>query len=1012
MIHIPFNERRPSLKDLTISLDNIYKVDPQLKIVNEVLSSLIDNKLELLESENCISAALPFDFTFEKISLELKDRATSWYNVQNLVFKLSKIIHFSGAPSSFIRDLIKDGMENISDSPKIINTLNSGFCPSLQKVLKQDNTDIIENENTKNIASLTELLGISNKEMDEIINYNFKISKQVKDLGVSFTPYVFFKYPELKKFGMWLLDGRRKELLHKLVKYPSEFVKDMNKYISLVKDEMFSGKLSNIYIQKIVDIVKINYILKIPYQELDLLICSIRMFELKQEYSEEIWKINDLFIEAISLFVHFKENYKVTPKMFSAFFWGLDILEKELSPSFFDEIYNSEGENIFIDASISIYDEHVMKGICRALNISQVTFSSLIEHFENKELKCTMDVLSGIYRLVTIPKIFGVNSEKELIHFYRLMTNNRTFHKYMGKMIATPWSVKSKFDYIYLLKEIELIIGFTLKNNLSFEELYNYTSEEKFITDEKCKKVFINFKKQFGIKESKEFFITEENENLERVLDKSKTIKDICMSLKLFTEVDTSKLYFINPDYEKIIKFIHVIKKDQLNDFCNVLKEKAHTAMTLSERDGMISNLSKFLIVPTSGKVTSEEILAKFKADVEGHKLFTVMEGRNYLISDNYENIIKTLWLPQNDYESVTKKLSKELNIYYSSEELDSVFSRVFNEINIPEKRFSKTIKELLEQLKCVNEFGMIVPDWKYKIEGLDIKSQFLLVNTISKYEVIKPADVIKYFSHYFGITENLFVTILLIYENISYDNEITLAQEKEYVLKKFSYYIAQDEIKVLNFIKKFVSLTEKLNISEFSLQSLIFIGGVLNQDKRFQIFPSTIFTFILFNEILKDLEISEEEFFHKIKLIFNENYSVDELIKNVIYSVRKDLIMNEALDKIINRLIKAGKSDYNEQNISQIKKSDLIEFISSIWCIIQIHKECKKSEINIDTLFKMILSSDTQQLYKEEIENNLQTAKFKLNKNPLPEGDKLLNISEELINEVVERFVSHEKKI
>ncbi|MDR0219478.1 MAG: toxin [Enterobacteriaceae bacterium] len=236
--------------------------------------------------------------------------------------------------------------------------------------------------------------------------------------------------------------------------------------------------VSNFRLERLNRFVRLQRWLAVPFYQLDLLLASAMQAEPKNTQFE----ITDNVLTCLGLFRHLNLQYKVTPEMFSAWLYQITPFAISSDTAFFDQIFNSEplfDQPFVLDGGTFDYqnakdaDAKSVKQICGGLNIPAVTFQFIAPivqkalQLEEGKLARNFDVVSSLYRLVSIPKIFGLSPEDGLI-LMSIITDD------MGYLAAKPLFGDDAYDsanFLHIIMKMEALSRWLNKTKLTAANL-------------------------------------------------------------------------------------------------------------------------------------------------------------------------------------------------------------------------------------------------------------------------------------------------------------------------------------------------------------------------------------------------------------------------------------------------------------------------------------------------------------------------------------------------------------
>lgn len=188
--------------------------------------------------------------------------------------------------------------------------------------------------------------------------------------------------------------------------------------------------------------IRLQRWLGLPYDQVDLLVSAAQHAE-----NNTTLTMNDNTLRILGVFRHYQQYYAVNAWQFAALID--EITPYAISPAvpFFDQVFNSPSlfEKPFALTNTDfIYDDNssqngrIIKQLCAGLGITEAQFSVLAErvagqqgNLVNKTLPCSLSVVSALYRLATLPKLFGL-SLTEGLSLMQLISGQRVVDKLAG----------------------------------------------------------------------------------------------------------------------------------------------------------------------------------------------------------------------------------------------------------------------------------------------------------------------------------------------------------------------------------------------------------------------------------------------------------------------------------------------------------------------------------------------------------------------------------------------------
>lgn len=167
--------------------------------------------------------------------------------------------------------------------------------------------------------------------------------------------------------------------------------------------------------------------LGMPYHELDWLINCVMMAEGEHNLTKEM-NLNTL--RALGLYRHLNQRYNLSAEVFSSFIHTLSPFSVSGKASLLDRVFNQPQlfdqpfiiDNQTFDYTVSRGDDaRTVKQICAGLKISQATFRQLAGRVNmafglaEGKLNRSLAVISALYRLVMLPKLFSLTPEQGIL---------------------------------------------------------------------------------------------------------------------------------------------------------------------------------------------------------------------------------------------------------------------------------------------------------------------------------------------------------------------------------------------------------------------------------------------------------------------------------------------------------------------------------------------------------------------------------------------------------------------
>ncbi|WP_118986009.1 Tc toxin subunit A [Photorhabdus sp. CRCIA-P01] len=216
--------------------------------------------------------------------------------------------------------------------------------------------------------------------------------------------------------------------------------------------------------------IRLQRWLALPYHQLDLLVTSA----IKAEPNNTDLAISNNTLRALGLFRHLSTQYKVLPEAFAGWIYQMTPFAISNNIPFFDQLFNQSklfDQPLILDGKAFNYTENqgdgakTVKQLCAGLAISLSTFQVIAPIVQNTlklsagKLVRNLDVVSRLYRLVTIPRLFGFSAEDGLILADILTDKN----EYLANIPA----LGEKDDILNIIAQMEVLTSWLAKTKLT-----------------------------------------------------------------------------------------------------------------------------------------------------------------------------------------------------------------------------------------------------------------------------------------------------------------------------------------------------------------------------------------------------------------------------------------------------------------------------------------------------------------------------------------------------------------
>ncbi|NDK97978.1 Tc toxin subunit A [Photorhabdus bodei] len=208
----------------------------------------------------------------------------------------------------------------------------------------------------------------------------------------------------------------------------------------------------------------------LSYHQLDLLVISA----IKAEPNNTDLAISNNTLRALGLFRHLSTQYKVLPETFAGWIYQITPFSISNNIPFFDQLFNQSklfDQPLILDGKEFNYTENqgdgakTVKQLCAGLAISLSTFqviAPIVEKalkFPSGKLVRNLDVVTRLYRLVTIPRLFGFSAEDGLI-LVDILTDKSEY-------LANIPALGEKDDILSIIAQMEVLTSWLTKTKLT-----------------------------------------------------------------------------------------------------------------------------------------------------------------------------------------------------------------------------------------------------------------------------------------------------------------------------------------------------------------------------------------------------------------------------------------------------------------------------------------------------------------------------------------------------------------
>lgn len=405
---IPLSRRRPDLANMLLDDNAFHQALPALQVVNTILEQSVgpyitenypDITVDDVLSTTRYPTVLPYHYPHQQLLLTLTDLGGT---LQDIIKKTDPTWPY------FVNDILSVG------NAETAWLLGSNLAPDQQAIISE--AEIPDSDSA----------GLS--------------SFYVDDLGANADRADFSAFADVSFFCQQL--GITSEQLEQLIactagtsrvvvspNYPAGIASPTNygaRYcnnnaspvLSLSAESNTIDALSDDRMQRLNRIVRLQRWLALPYDQVDLLLCAAR---------ETVLTSDDNTLRMLGVFRHYQQKFSVTAYQFAAVVDTITPYALAPETPFFDRIFNSP---TLFEAPFTITDlpfdytqdtgedGRIVKQLCTGLAINQAQFQLLANQVYLAQalpddapntLRCSLAVVSALYRLVMVPRWLGLS---------------------------------------------------------------------------------------------------------------------------------------------------------------------------------------------------------------------------------------------------------------------------------------------------------------------------------------------------------------------------------------------------------------------------------------------------------------------------------------------------------------------------------------------------------------------------------------------------------------------------
>ncbi len=460
-------KRRSDLATLLVDNVAVEKEIPTLELVNDILSKSILSAIEDKEPVNLDEKlstthypfSLPFHLPLNQITLGLRAAKTTLGTVirQTNQQSAGSIIEAIGSDKARAAlkaygELSPEQQKILTDKSDAATYLPSNYGPKFFNVQVQE-----ADKYKVDVAKFCKATGLQRSELDQILASSVYAATRSSKMGGASSTQLTANKVEAHEYGAIYLNQAEEKTA------PTIF-----------SDQLVGAPAAFIRLNRL---IRLQRWLALPYDQLDWLITALAYASNSRDMVEAF---SDSMLRGLGLFHHLQREYGLQADEFAALIDQISPYARDGATSLLDRIFCATGTG----ASIQIDDQffkvepqysQITRPLCADLGVSEATLAELAK-FSDFPLHCSLTCISMFYRLVKIPRLFGL-TVKEGLMLLRLMGGGQdTYIKYLvAAHIKEPGD--KEIDILDVILALESAVHWLKAHKLSVAQVWTWCSK-------------------------------------------------------------------------------------------------------------------------------------------------------------------------------------------------------------------------------------------------------------------------------------------------------------------------------------------------------------------------------------------------------------------------------------------------------------------------------------------------------------------------------------------------------
>ncbi len=678
-------QRRPDLAALLVDDVAVEKEMPTVELVNDILSQ---SALKAIKKTNMVDLdkklsttrypfSLPFHLPFNQITLGLREAKTSLGTVirqtsQQSVGFIGGAIGCKEARAALRAyvELSPEQQRILTETSDANNYLESNYGPSLFSKIGDGTTFEVKTE------KFCQATALQRSELDQLLAkdvYAATHSSKIVDSSTQPKNGV-----EPHKYGaIYLNQGKAKG------------TPTIDRQGKLTGTQAAFARLNRF--------IRLQCWLALPYDQLDWLIAALAR---ASNGGHQVETFNDGMLRGLGLFRHLQREYGLKTDEFAALIHEISPYACDHATSLLDCLFHATGGGTSMqidDKPFEVDEAHsqIVQHLRAGLGVSEAIFAQLAAFIKsaNGKLTCSLPAISALYRLVKIPRLFGLSVEDGLALLRLMDKGSDTYIKVLCNPTITQESTGENKDILDVILAFESAVHWLKAHKLSVAQIVSWcTTSIPLLVDKGTL-----LKRLYPLKQAIQPWLLSEAS----LAELTKPVDNLTFLSHFFDK--NGVVTAITP-----LKYLIEFKNEEM---C-LLKEEDKEEKHLQEKRDLLKNREeKYQSLQDTGRKLDPILLRK-----------GAISTKKMEIQEN----INTSEMTQSQRDDLTKLAEKEgeenkklidLGFFESNEETRSLYKLKFTSLSIE-------INELKKEIFYLNKIHNKLLE-KLKNEGIEAKNDF-----------------------------------------------------------------------------------------------------------------------------------------------------------------------------------------------------------------------------------------------------------------------------------------------